>query len=91
MALVEDLLPIRAGSRGFVCHDGSVIGWSLSAAQHNDYHFEHGTNDHHFATRWRQWVEDGYLDFEERPIRPEWVEAVEAWIEDHANDSLYMP
>jgi hypothetical protein len=87
----DDLPPISFGSRGFVRHDGSVIGWSILDAQHNDYHAVHGTNDHDFATRWRQWHKDGYLDFEERPIRPEWVEAVEAWIEDHANDSLHMP
>lgn len=88
---VGQLPPISFASRGWVCKDGSVIGWSLLAGEHRDYHAAHGTSDSDFVTRWRQWSEGSRIDFEERPIDPLWEVAVEAWIAQHADEQIGLP
>ena len=87
----DKLPPIGFASRGFILKDGSVIGWSLLDGMHSEYHMIHGTSDCDFQTRWRQWSEGSHIDFEERPVKPEWDEAVQEWISQNADEIIPLP
>jgi hypothetical protein len=84
------IAPISFGARGFVCEDGSIIGWSILDGMHRDYHVANGTTDADFVTRWRKWTENSNLEIDDGVTLQE-AEAIQAWLALHADEEIEMP
>lgn len=87
---IDKLPPISFGSRGFITHDGEVIGWSIVAGDHNSYHIKNGTSDDDFYTRWRKWNGHSLVEFD-NGVHPDDEKNLAAWLEDHADDKILLP
>ena len=86
----DQLPPLSFGSRGFITHDGEVIGWSIVSADHNEYHRLNGTSDADFKTRWRKWTDRSGIEVDNTATPSERVR-LEVWVERHADEVLPVP
>ena len=86
----DQLPPLSFGSRGFITHEGHVIGWSIVSADHNEYHRLNGTTDADFASRWRKWTESSAPEIDE-VLPPHVAVNLAVWLERRADEVIPVP
>lgn len=86
----DQLPPLSFGSRGFITHDGQIIGWSVVSADHKEYHRLNGTTDADFKTRWRKWTERTPPETDD-PVTPAEAVRLGVWLERNADNVLPVP